>query len=473
MIKLRGYQDDLIQRTRAALAKNNKIIMQAPTGAGKTAIACYMIKSAVDKGHSCFFIVHQNELLQQTSESLWHNKLAHGLVVSGKKKTPHPVQVASLMTLKNRLHEYDEPRIIIIDESHRAIAPSYQEIINFWPNAVVVGLTATPQRTDGKGLNAIFKDIVKGPSIRFLIDQGYLCDYELFGMPQAVNLDNVKTTAGDYNKGDLEKESDKPKIIGDAVQHYKNIANGKRCVVMCVTVKHAESVARMYNEAGIPAEAIHGLSDDRDGVIDRLESGETLVVASVQLLIEGVDIPSISVIQWLRPTKSLVVWMQGNGRGLRPHEEKDHLIILDHVGNYSRHGLPDMEREWSIEGNKKQGRITEQEESLGVQTCEACFFTFKSGVDVCPHCGGKVERKERKIEVVDGELQRIEAAKQKADEMRERKQQQGKARELEDLVQVGKARKMRRPDAWAANVYASRQGRRANAQDYARAKAAL
>lgn len=469
MIQLRDYQQDLIARTRAALAKNKRVIMTAPTGAGKTALACHMIASAVENGHRCMFLVHQNELVKQTSAALWQNKIPHGLIVSGRARTPHAVQVASIMTLKNRLDAYESPQLVVVDETHRAAAKVYQDILAAWPDAYVVGLTATPQRTDGKGLDSVYSDIVKGPSIRYLIDHGHLCDYELYGVPQKMDLEGVRTTAGDYNKGDLEKAADKPEIVGDAVDHYLKIAKGRRCVVMCVSIKHAESVAAQYRAAGVPAAALHGLSDDRDSVLDKFESGELMVVASVQLLVEGVDLPAIGCVQWLRPTKSLVIWMQGNGRGLRPHASKDRLIILDHVQNYARHGLPDMEREWSLEGNKKQGRSGDADPDIGVQVCESCFFSFRTGVSVCPHCGSAVELKERKLEVVDGELERIQKAQAEEQARIERRKEQGKARELEELVAVGVERGMRRPDVWGANVWAARQKRKPSAADYARA----
>src|SRR5690625_881177 len=164
MIKLRDYQVDMVARTRAALARNRRVILQAPTGAGKTAVACHMMAEARAKGISTFFMVHQNELLKQTATSLWENKIDHGLIASGKARSPHPIQLASVMTLKNRLGHYPDPGLIIIDESHRALAPTYQAIVEHYPDAYVVGLTATPERTDGKGLGHLFGDIVTGPS---------------------------------------------------------------------------------------------------------------------------------------------------------------------------------------------------------------------------------------------------------------------------------------------------------------------
>lgn len=457
MIKLRDYQHDLISRTREALRVNQRVLMQAPTGAGKTALACTMIGNAVERGLSAMFLVHQNELLNQTSKAMWHNQLAHGMIRAGRQKTPHNVQLASIMTLRNRLEQYQEPQLIIIDEAHRAVANTYQMILERYNSAHVVGLTATPQRTDGKGLNHIFQDIVHGPSIRFLIEQGYLCDYQLYGVPQKADFSNVRTVAGDYSAGDIEREAGKPQVVGDAIDHYLKFAYGRQCVVMCATIHHAESVARAYSDAGIPAVAIHGKTKNRDEVLEQFRSGEKKILTSVQLLVEGVDIPEIGAVQWLRPTKSVVVYMQGNGRGLRPHPSKDHLVILDHVGNWQRHGLPCEHREWSLEGDKRQGRREADADAVGVQTCEKCFFAFRSGVTECPHCGAEVEFKERKLEQVDGELEMVRKAAEVEREKIEARKEQGRARELRELVEIGMRRKMRSPHGWAANVFAARK----------------
>jgi DNA repair protein RadD len=470
MITLRDYQQDLIARTREALRGSQQVLMQAPTGAGKTALACHMMQNAVNNGHSCMFLVHQNELLQQTSRAMWRNQIAHGMVTPSRVRTPHPVQVASIMTLKNRLKNYKEPALIIIDEAHRAVANTYQDILKAYPAAKVVGLTATPQRTDGKGLNHIFSDIVQGPSIRYLIEQGYLCDYQLYGTPQTLDLSNVRTTAGDFNAGDIQREAEKPKVVGDAIDHYLKFAYGKRCVVMCATIKQAESMAKAYKDAGVPAGCIHGNTKNREEVLAQFAAGEILVLTSVQLLIEGVDIPEIGAVQWLRPTKSIVVYMQGNGRGLRPHDDKDYLVILDHVGNWQRHGLPCEERTWSLEGDKNQGRKKADPDAIGVQTCEQCFSAFRTGVHECPYCGHGVQFKERKIDIIDGELEAIKKAAEVEREKLEARKEQGRARELSELVQIGINRKMRNPSAWAANVFAARQGRKASSDDYARAR---
>ena len=436
-MKLRPYQEDLIDKTRQALLRNKRVLMQAPTGAGKTAITVYMMSRAAEAGKTSVMAVHQNELLTQTSKAMWAGKLEHGMIASGKTRSYMAAQVASVQTWVRRMDQYSEPDLIIIDECHRSAASTYQKILEEYPNAMVIGLTATPSRTDGKGLDGTYQELVQGPTIRQLIDAGYLCDYEIFAPPSPLDLSEVKTKMGDYDKKQLEHEVDKPTITGDAVDTYKKHANGKRAAVMCVSIRHAEHVMESYNAAGVPAEMLEGkmTNKEREAVIDRLRSGETLIVTAVNLLIEGLDVPNIEVIQWLRPTQSLIVFMQGNGRGFRVANGKDKLIILDQVGNWKKHGLPDDDREWTLEGRKKgKKRKADEEADVSIQQCKHCFHIFRPGVAVCPSCGKPVEvRQKAEIEVVDGELERIDVTALR----KQAKQEQGAARDLVELVQLG------------------------------------
>ena len=472
-MKLRPYQEDLIDKTRQALRRNKRVLMQAPTGAGKTAITVFMMQRAADAGKTSVFVVHQNELLTQTSKALWEQKLEHGMIASGRTRSRLAAQVASVQTWVRRMDQYSEPDLIIIDECHRSAANTYQLILECYPNAMVIGLTATPARTDGKGLDGTYSELVQGPTIRQLIDAGYLCDYEIFAPPTAVDLSDVKTKMGDFDKKQLEHEVDKPTITGDAVDTYKKHANGKRAAVMCVSIRHAEHVMESYNAAGVQAEMLEGsmTNKEREAVINRLRSGETLIVTAVQLLIEGLDVPSIEVIQWLRPTQSLIVFMQGNGRGFRVSDGKEKLIILDQVGNWKRHGLPDDDREWTLEGRKKgKKRKADEDADVNIQQCKHCFHIFRPGVAVCPSCGMPVEvRQKAEIEVVDGELERIDVTALR----KQAKQEQGAARDLVDLVKLGQRRGMKNAAIWAAHVFASRQSRKATAVDFANAKRAV
>lgn len=469
---LRPYQEDMAERTRDAMRLHKRILLQAPTGAGKTALTVYMMGRAAEQGKRSIFLVHQTELLTQTSRALWAQKLEHGMIAAGRSKSRQPAQVASVQTLVRRLDQYPAPDLIIIDECHRSAASSYQAILDAYPNAWVIGLTATPQRTDGKGLDDTYQTIVLGPSIRELMDASYLCGYDIFAPPNTLDLASLKCKMGDYDRSELEATMDKPTITGDAVATYRKHAAGKRCVVMCVSIKHAEHVRDSYLAAGVPAEMIEGSMSNaqREAALERMRSGETLVIAQVQLLIEGVDIPSIEVVQWLRPTQSLIVWMQGNGRGLRPHSGKDKLLILDQVGNWSRHGLPDDEREWSLEGRKRGRKRADDEPDVRVQQCPHCYYVFKPGVSNCPSCDAAIERKEpRKLEVVEGELERIDitAARKFA------RKEQGQSKGLEDLIRLGIRRGMKNPSGWAVNVFCGREGRKPSYADYNLAKQLL
>lgn len=472
MLTLRPYQQDLIDLARMSLRQHKKTLLQAPTGAGKTALTVYMMQRAAEQGKRSMFIVHQNELLTQTSKALWKQKLEHGMIASGKALSKMPVSVASVQTLVNRLPLVDAPDLIIIDEAHRSAAATYKRVLDYWPDAMVIGLTATPQRTDGKGLGDMFNDIVKGPSIRDLMDDGFLCDYELFAPSVDLDLSGVKTTAGDYNKGQLEQAVDKPTITGDAVKHYKKLANGKRCVVMCATLKHAAHVCERYQESGINAAVIEGgmTNQQRESILSDFAAGKIHVICNVQLLIEGVDIPSIEVVQWLRPTQSLIVWMQGNGRGLRPADGKEKLLILDHVQNWAKHGAPCTEREWSLEGREKGKRRARQAaDDVNVQQCNKCFHVFMKGPDKCPACGDAVPKMERKIEEKDGELKRIELEQARKMQRKE----QGQARTLEELVKLGVKRGMKKPSQWAAITAAVRENRKPTAVDFNQAREIL
>ena len=465
-MQLRPYQEAMIFEARQALAEYRSILMVAATGAGKTALTVSMMAGAAARGKTSMFCVHRDTLLTQTSRALWEQKLPHGIIAAGKVMTNMPVQVASVQTLVRRLDKIKQPDLIVIDEAHRASAGTYRKIIEAYPGAKIVGLTATPSRTDGSGLNDIFQTLVLGPSVAELIDGGYLSPYRIYAPPTAVDMLRVKMKMGDFDIAQMEEILDKPTITGDAVGHYRRIGAGKRCVVMCATVKHAMHVKDAYNAAGISAEHMDGttLSAERQKILARLESGRTLVLTSVDLLIEGVDVPGIEVVQWLRPTASLIIYMQGNGRGFRKADGKTELIILDHVGNTHRHGLPDDIREWTLEGTKNSKRKKQQDDT-GIKQCPECFamYRFKPA---CPSCGVRPETQRADLKVVDGDLSKIDLAK----ERRKRKKEQAMARTIQQLVELGKRRGLAKPAEWAAIYYAARYNRRPSASEFNEAK---
>ena len=456
MLELRDYQTRLIDSARnSIIAGNKRTLLVAPTGAGKTALTVHMMDTASKKGLRCMFVVHRNELLKQTSAAMWKQHLEHGHVKSGKRTSMHNILVASIGTLVNRLDKIKEPDLIIIDECHRSVSASYVKMLDAYPNATVIGLTATPERSDGRGLGDIYSSLVEEVDVRELIDLGFLCDYRLLAPPQKFDTKGVKITAGDFNKKELAEATDKATITGDAIEHYKKYANGKTCIVFCVTIEHAKHVCAMYQQAGIACEQLDGGHSDteRSATLDRVRTKETLVLTSVDLFIEGLDIPIIEVTQWLRKTKSLIVWRQGIGRGLRPHKDKDKLIILDHVGNSldPALGLPDSIYEWSLDGSRKKGKKKE-EGDIKIKQCPKCYTVYQPTKPSCPECGEVSQVKRAEIETVDGELVEMEKTRLKT----EKKREQSSARELKDLVKLGLERGFKDPAGWSAHIYASR-----------------
>jgi len=458
---LRDYQWDLLARMRAALKVHRRVICQAPTGAGKTALAVYMMSRAKEQGLSSMFIVHRHELLQQTSRALWEQRLEHGLIASRRRYSRLPSQVASVQTLVRRLDRYPEPGLIIIDEAHRAAAATYRKVLDAYPNAHVVGLTATPERTDGAGLDDLFGGLVQGPPVSWLIEQGWLADYKAYA-PGTADLTGVHTRAGDYVRDEVEAAVDKPSITGDAVAHYKRLAAGKRAIAFCVSRKHAAHVTARFQSDCVPAECVTGLTDDRNRreALERFREGRTLVLVGVELFIEGLDVPDAEAAILLRPTQSTIVHRQSLGRVMRPAPGKPHAIILDHVGNLTRPGLglPDEPREWSLAGSKKRRKQDEAE--VSIRQCPRCFHVHRPK-PICPSCGHVYESQPRELEERDGELVELDAEAIK----RERKQAQGRAKGIEDLVRLGVQRNMRDPGGWAAHVAAARQGRKATHAD--------
>ena len=473
MTELRDYQAKMIDDARRSLAIHKRILLVAPTGAGKTVLALEMIRGAVARGKRVLFLCHRRELVRQSSRAFWKAGVPHGMVMAGKQMSRVAANVGVINTVANRLDRMEPPDLIIVDEAHRSVSPSYLKLFEQWPDAHVVGLTATPERTDGKGLGEVYDAIVEGPTMRWLIEHGYLSQYRIIAPSSSVSLTGVSKRAGDYATDELEAAMDKPTITGEAVSAYRQYATGKRCMVFCVSIKHSQHVCQQYQDAGIPAEHVDGSHTDaeRDAILERFRTGQTLVVCSVQLAIEGLDIPAIEVVQFLRPTASLIVYLQAVGRGLRREQGKPACLVLDQVANWTRHGLPDDVREWSLAGRvNKRKRAEHDEPTVSVKQCAACYAVFRAGPLACPSCGATLPGAGRSAPtVVDGELAEIDLSMYRKQQRRE----QGNARTLVDLVALGHRRGMKSPDGWAVNVLANREGRKPRPQEWTEARQVL
>lgn len=455
----RDYQDAIIEETRVKLRTNRRVLVQLPTGGGKTVVGGKMIESAASKGHRCFFTVHRRELIDQTVETFNDVGIAHGVIAPGFDPKPlERVQVCSIDTLKARIRKAAKsgttliapPKFIMIDEAHHAAAGGWKTVMAAYPEAFQVGLSATPERLDGKGLDDCFDDMVMGPSTAWLIANGYLCDYRAFA-PSAPDLSGVHTKMGDYAKGEASGAMDKPTITGDAIAHYQRLARGKSAVAFCVSVEHSQHVAAQFREAGVVAWHLDGGTPygERREAIRAFRNGEIRVLTNVDLFGEGFDLPSLEASILLRPTKSLALFLQQVGRALRKSPGKEHALILDHAGNLMRHGLPDDERDWQLRGREKE----KKKDGGGppIRQCPMCFHVHSPSPQ-CPQCGHTYEGAPREVAQVDGVLAEVDVVKARVANQRE----QGQARTVQELVELGRKRGYRNPEAWAAHTYTAR-----------------
>lgn len=455
-ITLRPYQDAIIQKARANFVMGRRSqLLVLPTGGGKTVCFSYMAGRAVEKGLRVWILAHRVELLDQISRTLREFAVPHGVIAPGyiadRRK---PVQVASVFTLARRLERYDPPDLIIVDEAHHAISTStWGKVITAFPKAKLLGVTATPIRLSGEGLGDLFETMVQGPTMRELIDLGALSPYRLFA-PAGVDLTGVHSRMGDFVRGEIEAAMDKPSITGDAVAHYRKLAPGRRAVAFCVSVEHAVHVAEQFRAAGISAQAIDGGIDRtlRASVLSEFSAGRIQVLASCDLISEGFDVPAIEAAILLRPTQSLGLYLQQVGRALRTFPGKTEAVILDHAGNVKRHGLPDEERVWSLDGTQR--RKGAQKSEIPVKTCGSCFATVHSAATNCS-CGFEFPVQKREVQHVEGDLQEIDLATA----ARMRRQEQGRAQTEADLVALGRSRGMKRPELWARHVMLARMAR--------------
>ncbi|MBV8521142.1 MAG: DEAD/DEAH box helicase [Acetobacteraceae bacterium] len=357
---LRPYQEGAIDNIRAAYQGGARApLLVMPTGGGKTIVFAHVTMLANARGTRTLVVAHRIELIRQASAKLTHAGVQHGIIAPDYPETAHPVQVGSIQTLARRLDRLPEFDLIIIDEAHHAVAGQWASLIEAQPQARLLGVTATPERLDGKGLGVEaggpFDWLVQGPSVRELIAWGNLTPARVFA-PTNPDLSGIRTERGDFEIHSLASAMAAPAIIGDAVGHYTRHAPGKPAIAFCVTVEHAEDVARAFREAGWRATCAHGGTPaaERDAAIAGLGDATTQILTSCEIVSEGLDVPAIGAAILLRPTQSLPLYMQQVGRGLRPAPGKDHLIVLDHAGNTHRHGLIDDDRQWVLGG--KQAR---------------------------------------------------------------------------------------------------------------------
>lgn len=414
----------------------------------------------------CLILVHRVELLRQTAAKLRGLGVRTGLI--SPKYTPDfsaNVQVAMVQTIVNRLHLYPYFDLIVTDEAHHSVAGNYVKVQRAYPQAFQLGVTATPIRGDGLGLGinagGPFDCLILGPTVKQLIQWGFLAQPIMYAPEQKLDLTGVRTTLGDYNRNDLVSVIDKPSITGNAVEYYRSYSHQMPGVAFCVSVAHAEHVAADFRAAGYKFYSVDGSMDDdkRERIFTALGDGSIHGVTSCDLISEGTDIPAIYSAFLLRPTQSTGLYLQQVGRALRVIPGKDKALIFDHVGNFREHGFPEDDRAWDLDGEKRTKKKKGQKDAAPAAIwCKNCFAVHSPSLLVCPQCGTVRPIVGRQIDTVEGQL--VELSDYEKEQIRRKQRQEvGKADSLSALEMIAKKRGYK--PGWADHVWKAKQEKEA------------
>ena len=424
MITLWDWQEAIVEQVRQSIRSGNrKILVVVPTGGGKTVIAAQIVKLAAAKFSRSMFLAHRRELIYQCADKLVKFGVDHGILMAGEY--PYGAadcQVASIDTLRARCITTDKmplpnSDVVIVDEAHRSLAPTYIKLINHYGEDVVIGLTATPIRGDGKGLGHVYDDMILGPSIGWMIRHDYLVMPRTYA-PTIPDLTGVKVKRGDYDERELQRAMDRRSLVGDIVEHWHRLASDRPTIVFASGVKHSINLRDEFGKAGAKAAHVDGDTslDDRKKIIADLHSGEVQVVCNYAVLTEGFDEPKLSACVLARPTKNLGLYLQMAGRTLRPASDKEDSLIIDHSGNVYEHGFVQDERQWVLEEgraltktNAERQRDFDEKKPI---TCVKCATVYTRQLP-CPNCGHVPEKKGKYYESRSGDLMEIRAEKRR------------------------------------------------------------
>ena len=404
---LRGYQNDALVQTYASLRSNRKVMLQLPTGAGKSHIAAALMEHGLQNGKRIAFLVDRIVLGDQISDRLFEAGLPISIMQANHPMyNPNkPIQICSIQTLARRDRRYwPEVDIFIFDEAHMKYA-IVQEIMSKWDLITWVGSSATPFT---RGLGLIWEDLVVGVTTKSLIEQGYLCDYKAFG-PNTPDLTNVRRSGGDYSAVDLEGRMNE--ITGDIVKHYMDRGIGKKALAFTPTVAYSQYLADEFRKNGIDADHVsaHDTDEQRKDKMQRYKTGEIQVMCNCEVLTRGFDMGDIEYGILARPTRSLSLHIQMIGRFLRTHPDKEYALIMDHAGNIERLGFPDDDLPTTLDMGEagEAGNDAPDPEEPQPWTCPKCYSMVPPRTPQCQTCG-HMARQRAEVEVKSGILKRLE-----------------------------------------------------------------
>jgi len=397
VLKLRDYQTETIDNIYHSIRQGHRSIMvQQPPRTGKTLIMAEIARRATAKGNRVLFVVHRKEIVDQARETFKNQSVNMRLVTMGM-----------VQTLTRRVDKLDKPTIIFVDEAHHVLAKSYMRILERFPDATRLLFTATPIRLSGEGFDGVADDLIIGKPIDWLIENNYLAPIDYYA-PSGIDSKQLKVKrSGEFDEKSIEQAL-KPKIYGDVVATFKKLSKDKQAIAYTYNVNSAIKLADTFSHNGITAKYVTGKTpkDERDAIVDNYRNGKIQVIANPMIFTEGIDLPNVDTVIMLRPTQSLSLYLQFAMRSMNPRKGKT-AIIIDHVGNVNRFGLPTDNREWNLIGTDKRTKHASAS-TVSVTTCQFCFAVFeRKNLTHCPVCGAEIaEPKELEVET-DVKLEKI------------------------------------------------------------------
>lgn len=460
-LTLRPHQDSDFNNIRAALHDHQSVIFCAATGYGKTIMMAYIAQQVKSKNKKLFFTVHRRDLITQSAKTLDKFNIDYGIVSAGYLPQKKEIQVCSIVSLKNRLKKYPYADLVVIDEAHHCRAKGWGHVVAHYKKAgaFIIGLTATPTPELAKH----FDVIVEGKNTKWLIENKFLSEYRLF-IPSNPDIASLHVRMGDYIQKENEELMDKPKITGDAITHWKKYANDTRSIAFCCSIAHSKHIAASFNHAGIASAHLDGDTDmdERKKIIKDFADGKIKIITNCGIFCEGFDLSAqvdrditVETVILLRPTMSLTLYLQMVGRALRfkPYPA----IILDHANCAWTHGLPDEEREWTLDAGPLKSKKAPTGASIKI--CPKCFAAQLSFRRECLYCQYAFEVNEREVEHADGELVEIDPILLRKARLKE----EWNCKTKEELVALGKSRGYRYPDQWAQHRWNYRETKKMEA----------